>query len=84
MYQYLLDFLGTLFFMYIVLATGNPLAMGAAFALTMMLTGTYLNPAITIVMAAAGQMGTSEVIPYLVAEILGGLTALEIFKRVRL
>lgn len=38
MYQYLAEFLGALFFIYIILATGNPLAIGAALALTILMT----------------------------------------------
>jgi len=51
--KYLVEFLGTLFFVYIVLATGNAIAIGA-------------------------------LLPYILAQIGGGLVALELFKRVRL
>jgi len=88
MYTYLVEFLGTAFFVYVILATGNPLAMGAALALVILLTvnisSGYLNPAITIVMASAGKISTNEVIPYCLAQIFGGLTALEIYKRYKL
>jgi hypothetical protein len=30
MYNYLVEFLGTAFFIYIILTTGNPIAIGAA------------------------------------------------------
>jgi glycerol uptake facilitator-like aquaporin len=40
-----------------------------------------INPAVTIVMAAAGKLPTTEIIPYCVAQILGGLVALQIYKR---
>jgi aquaporin Z len=88
MYSYLVEFLGTAFFVYVILATGNPLAMGAALALVILLTvnisGGYLNPAITIVMASAGKISTNEVIPYCIAQVFGGLTALELYKRYKL
>jgi aquaporin Z len=88
LYKYLAEFLGTTFFIYIVLATGNPLAIGAALALVVLLTATisggYINPAITIVMASIGKIETNEIIPYITAEILGGLVALEIYKRVKI
>ena len=38
MYNYLAEFTGTLFVIYVILATGNPLAIGAAYALAMLLT----------------------------------------------
>ena len=85
MYNYLAEFLGTLFFVYIVLATGNPIAIGAALAFVILLTsnisGGMINPAVTIVMASTGKLPTAEVVPYILAEVLGGLTALEIYKR---
>jgi aquaporin Z len=88
MYNYLVEFLGTAFFVYVILATGNPLAMGAALALVLLLSmnisGGYINPAVTIVMASAGKISTNEVIPYCLAQIFGGLTALELYKRYKI
>jgi len=88
MYNYLVEFLGTAFFVYVILATGNPLAIGAALALTMLLTlnisGGYINPAVTIVMASAGKITTTDIIPYCHAQIFGGLTALELYKRYKI
>lgn len=88
MNKYLVEFLGSIFFIYVVLATGNALAIGAAFALVVLLTknisGGHINPAITITMAAAGQIANIEIIPYCIAQILGGLVALELYKRVQL
>jgi aquaporin Z len=85
MYNYLAEFLGTLFFVYIILATANPIAIGAALAFVLLLTsgisGGMMNPAVTIVMASAGKLPTAEVVPYILAEVLGGLTAFELFKR---
>jgi glycerol uptake facilitator-like aquaporin len=88
MYKYLVEFLGTTFFIYIYLATGNPLAIGAALALVILLTmnisGGYINPAVTIVMASAGKIPTVDLIPYCLAQIFGGLVALEIYKRFKI
>jgi len=88
MQKYLVEFVGSLFFMYVILATGNPLAIGAALALVILLampiSGGHVNPMVTIVMAARGTLPTIEVIPYIVAQVLGGLTALEIYKRYKI
>jgi len=85
MQKYLAEFLGTLFFVYVILATGNPLAIGAALALVLILSGQisggHMNPAVSIVMASRGKISTSDLMPYIIAQILGGLTALEIIKR---
>ena len=84
--NYFVEFFGTMFFVYITLATGNPLAIGAALALVILLThnisGGCINPVVTIVMSSAGQLPSSEVIPYCLAQIFGGLVALEIYKNV--
>jgi|TARA_B100002019_G_scaffold286607_1_gene297344 aquaporin Z len=88
MNNYLAEFLGTAFFVYIILVTGNPLAIGAALALVILLTGPisggHINPAVSIAMASAGKMAIDDLIPYCVAQIFGGLVALELFKRFKL
>jgi len=87
MYNYLAEFVGTLFYIYVILATGNPLAIGAALALSILLTvnlsGGHMNPAVTIVMASLGKIETNDIIPYILAQIFGGLVALELFKRIK-
>jgi len=88
MYKYLVEFLGTTFFVYIILATGNPLAIGAALALAILLTsnisGGHINPAVSIVMASAGKIPVSDLVPYILAQVFGGLVALEIYKRFKI
>jgi glycerol uptake facilitator-like aquaporin len=85
MNKYLVEFVGTIFFVYIILATGNPLAIGAALAFVILLaspiSGGHINPAVSVVMASAGKIPVSELIPYVSSQILGGLVALELYKR---
>lgn len=85
MNKYLAEFLGTGFFVYVILATGNPIAIGAALALAILLSmnisGGHINPAVSLVMASIGKIETNELIPYIVAQLIGGLVALEIYKR---
>jgi aquaporin Z len=86
--KYLVEFLGTLFFVYIILATGNAVAIGAAMAIIVMVGGSIsggnFNPAVSVAMVAAGRLSSSELLPYIMAQIAGGLVALEMFKRVKL
>ena len=86
MNKYLVEFLGTGFFVYVILATGNPIAIGAALALIILLTssisGGHINPAVSLVMASLGKIEPGELVPYIFAQFLGGLVALEIYKRV--
>jgi len=85
MQKYLAEFIGSVFFIYVILATGNPLAIGAALAIAILLasniSGGHFNPAVSIVMASAGKISTTDLMPYIIAQILGGLVALEIYKR---
>jgi len=83
--KYLAEFLGTIFFVYVILVTMNPLAIGAALALAILLasniSGGHFNPAVSLTMACMGKLSTTDLMPYIIAQVLGGLIALEIFKR---
>lgn len=85
MQKYLVEFVGAVLFVYVILATGNPMAIGAALALIILLTGAisggHINPAVSITMAAAGKLAVEDLVPYCLAQILGGLVALELYKR---
>jgi glycerol uptake facilitator-like aquaporin len=62
--------------------------MGAALAFAILLTanvsGGHINPAVSITMASAGKLPVSDLIPYCLAQIFGGLVALELYKRFKL
>ena len=84
----MVEFLGTLFFLYVILATNNAVAMGAALAIAVMLggpiSGGNYNPAVTIMMSAAGKLKHKEIFPYILCQVAGGLAAFELHKRVRI
>ena len=65
--KYLVEFLGSLFFIYIILATGNAIAIGAALAIAIMvggpISGGMFNPAVSIAMVAAGKLSSSHDYP---------------------
>jgi aquaporin Z len=88
MNKYLVEFVGSLFFVYVILATGNPLAIGAALALAITLSapisGGHINPAVSVVMTSAGKLSVNELLPYVVAQVLGALVAFQIYKRYQL
>ena len=85
MNKYFVEFLGTAFFIYVILAIREPFAIGLAFALAIMLgartSGGNYNPAVSVVMAAAGKLPMSDLLPYVVAQVSGGLVALELYRR---
>jgi aquaporin Z len=86
MNKYLVEFLGTLFLVFIIFATGNYLAIGTALALAVMLGGAIsggaFNPAVTIALMQAGKLSRSDLVPYIVAQIAGGLAGFELFKMI--
>ena len=88
MNKYVVEFLGTLFFLYVILATGQALAIGLALTVAIMvggkISGGNFNPAVSVMMAAAGKLSMKDLLPYVVAQVAGGLAALELHKRVRL
>ena len=81
------EFLGTMFFLYIILATGDAVAIGLALMAAIFIVGKssggHFNPAVSVAMAMAGKMNMKDLAPYILAQIAGGLAALELFKRVK-
>ena len=84
----LAEFLGTMFFLYVILATGDAVAIGLALMVVIFLLGKVsggnFNPAVSVMLAMAGKLSMKELAPYIVAQVLGGLAALELYKRVKL
>ena len=85
MNKYLVEFLGTLFLVFVIFATGNWIAIGLGLAIPVLLggpiSGGAFNPAVAISLYAAGKLSKSDLIPYIVVEILGGLTAFFLYKK---
>lgn len=84
MNKYLVEFLGTLLLSFVIFATGNYLAIGAALAVGVLvggpISGGAFNPAITLALMAAGKLGKNDIIPYIVAQIAGGLAGFELVR----
>ncbi len=85
MKNYLVEFFATVLFVYVILATGNAFAIGATLAVIALLVGPisggHVNPAVSVTMAAAGKLPVADLVPYVLAQIFGGLVALEVYKR---
>jgi glycerol uptake facilitator-like aquaporin len=84
--KYLVEFLGTAILAYVVLATGNGIAIGAALALLIVVgvslgSTSYFNPAITVMMVSAKKCSTEDMLPLIGLQVAGALCAYEIFKR---
>jgi glycerol uptake facilitator-like aquaporin len=87
MNKYVVEFLGTMFLVYVIVATNNALAIGAALAIAIILggnvSGGMFNPAVSIAMTAGGKLPNSELLPFILSQIFGGLAGLELFKRTK-
>ena len=85
MNKFVVEFLGTMFFLYVILASGNPLAIGLALVVAILvggkISGGNFNPAVSVMMTAAGKLNKNDLLPYIVAQVAGGLAALELYKK---
>ena len=86
MNKYIVEFLGTMFIAFVIFATGNYLAIGAAIAVAIllggMISGGAFNPAVAIAMMYAGRLPRADLIPYIIAQVAGALAGFEAFKMV--
>ena len=85
LHKYLVEFLGTMFLAFIIFATGNYLAIGAALAVIALLggpiSGGSYNPAVTLALYHSGKLMKSDIVPSTIVEILGALAGFEAYKR---
>lgn len=86
MNKYIVEFLGTMFLVFVIFATGNYLAISAALAVAILLggpiSGGAFNPAVSIAMIYAGKMPRTDLIPYIVSQVAGALAGFEACKMV--
>ncbi len=73
----MIEFLGTLFLVFVVFATGNYIAIGIALAIAILLggpiSGGVYNPALALALFSAGKLNKTDLMPYIIAQIGGGL-----------
>ena len=87
MRQYVVEYLGTVFFLYVVVVTQNAFAIGAALAMCIYLGGAIsggnFNPAVTLLMVLAGKEPASILAPYVIAQLAAAFTVHQIYKRIK-
>jgi aquaporin Z len=87
MKELLIEYVGSIFFFYVIIATGNPLAIGAALAMVAYLggpiSGGNYNPAVTLMMVLSGKQQFNTLFTYMIVQFLAAFTVAEIYKRVR-
>ena len=85
MNKYFIEFIGTLFFVFIFLETKNAIAIGCSLIIAIMLggpiSGGNFNPAVSIIMFALDKLPINDLILYILAQVAGGIAALELYKR---
>lgn len=88
MYPYVVEFLGTVFFFLVILLTGQAIPIGLALMAVIMVggkaSGGHFNPAVSVMMWRNGKLKMSDLAPYIIAQVLGGLVALELSKYIKL
>ena len=71
--------------MFVILSTGHWVAIGAALAVAVILGGAIsggaYNPAVAVSLYAAGKLSKSDLVPYIIVEILGALAAFYAYKK---
>ena len=88
MYNYVVEFLGTVFFLLVILLTGQAIPIGLALMAVIMvggkISGGHFNPAVSVMMWRNGKLKMADLAPYVIAQVLGGLVALELSKYIKL
>ncbi len=78
-----IEFIGTMFLVFVILATGNYIAIGAALAATIHLAAGIskqaFNPAVAVALTRSGALPARALMPYIMAEVGGGLAAAWMF-----
>ena len=82
--KYLVEFLGTMFLVFIIFATGSYILIGLALAIAdffgRSISGGAFNPAVAIAFYHAGKLSKNDLLPYIMAETLGALAGFQVFK----
>ena len=86
MQKYFSEFLGTLFFLFVILSTRDPIAIACSLAIVYIIlspiSGAHVNPAVTLMMFANKELAKSDLVPYVLAQITGGLAAIQLHKAI--
>lgn len=80
MLSVLAEFLGTFFFLSVILFVGKPIPIAVALLASIYsfgsISGGHFNPAVSSMMLVKGDIDVVKFLMYVIAQILGGLTAL--------
>lgn len=83
----LVEFLGTFIFLSVIVATGNPWAIGATLAILAFLAGSisggHFNPAVTIMTLYNRGIASDSAAAYIVAQIVAGILAVVVYNNLK-
>ena len=84
MNKYLVEFVGTLFFLFVILVSGQAIPIGLALILAIMLggkiSGGHFNPAVSVMMFLNKKIQAQDLLFYVLAQVLGGAVALQLYE----
>ena len=87
MQLFIAEFVGVTLFVLVILFTGHPVAIGASLTLIIYavrnISGGHINPAVSVAMAALKKINIQTLAGYVIAQCLGALLAVYIFKMVK-
>jgi len=87
MNKFLVEFLGTLFFVFIIISIGHPIAIGASLTLAILLgakiSGGHFNPAVSVAMTMAGKLPINDLMLYIGSQVAGAVVALQLKKHLK-
>ena len=81
--KYLVEFLGTFVFLSVILSQGKPVPIAVALLAVIYfggaISGGHFNPAVSVMMFFKKAISGMDVPFYVIAQVLGGLLALQFF-----
>ena len=86
--SYAAEYIGTFFLILSIFASGgNPIVIGTALALVLLLVGSisgaHINPAVSLAMYMNGSITPIDLFKYVFVQLLGGVSAFYAFKAVK-
>ncbi len=83
----LVEFLGTFIFLSVIVATGNPWAIGGTLAVLALLggaiSGGHFNPAVTVMTLYNRGIAMDNAVLYIAAQVAAGLLAVTVYNQIK-